>query len=55
MELYTPEEVAEMLKVQPRTVREWLRDKKLKGAKLGKEWRVKKEDIEAFISASMNK
>ncbi|MDZ4042536.1 MAG: helix-turn-helix domain-containing protein [Eubacteriales bacterium] len=48
-ELLTPEEVAERLKVKPRTVGEWLRSGMLTGVKIGGIWRVKEEDLEAFI------
>jgi excisionase family DNA binding protein len=49
--LYKPEEVADLLKVSPETVRLWLKEGKLKGAKIGTTWRVKQEDIEAFLAA----
>jgi len=48
--LYTPEEVAAVLKVKPRTVMEWLRKGKLKGVKIGgKLWRIKESDLQTFI------
>lgn len=48
--LFTPEEAAEVLRVKPRTVMEWLRRGKLTGVKLGgKLWRVKESDLRAFI------
>ena len=49
--LYTPEEVAEVLRVKTRTVMEWLRQGKLKGVKLGKLWRIKESELSAFISS----
>lgn len=52
-ELLTPEEVAEKLKVAPKTVRDWLRERKLRGLKLGNEWRVREEDLEVFLSISV--
>jgi excisionase family DNA binding protein len=47
--IYTPEEIAERLKVQERTVYGWLRSGKLRGAKLGRLWRIKESDFEAFL------
>jgi excisionase family DNA binding protein len=46
----TPEEVAERLVMAPRTVKEWLRQGKLKGIKIaGKTWRIREEDLAAFL------
>jgi excisionase family DNA binding protein len=47
--LYTVEQAAEILQVHPKTVREWLRTKKLKGVLAGRFWRIKKSDLEAFL------
>jgi excisionase family DNA binding protein len=49
--LLTPEEVAARLKVKPRTVQEWLRSGRLAGLKLGKLWRIREYDLEAFLDA----
>jgi excisionase family DNA binding protein len=49
--LYKPEEAADLLKVSPETVRLWLKEGELKGLKVGTSWRVKQEDIEAFLVA----
>jgi excisionase family DNA binding protein len=49
-ELLTPEEVSKLLKVDPATVRTWLRDGKLEGFKLaGGGWRISEEQIEAYL------
>jgi len=49
--LLSPEEVAERLSVSPVTIRSWLRSGELKGLKLaGNIWRVKPEEVEAFIN-----
>lgn len=50
----SPEEIAERLSVTPKAVREWLRSNELVGAKLGKVWRVRGEDLNAFIEARLN-
>lgn len=47
--LYTPEEVAEILKVSVITVKKWLRNGELKGVKVGKFWRVREEDLQEFL------
>ncbi|GGA57868.1 hypothetical protein GCM10007416_33830 [Kroppenstedtia guangzhouensis] len=49
MIVYTPEEVAEKLKIKTETVRRYLRTGKLKGAKLGKHWRVSEKQLEEFF------
>ncbi len=49
-ELLTPEEVSKLLKVDPATVRAWLRDGKLEGYKLaGGRWRISEEQLEAYL------
>jgi excisionase family DNA binding protein len=47
--LLTPEDAAKVLLVKPETVREWLRSGKLKGVKVGRLWRVRESDLEAFL------
>lgn len=47
--LLTPEEAAERLAVSPKTVRDWLRSGELKGVKVGRLWRIRPTDLEAFI------
>lgn len=47
--IYTPEEIAERLQVQERTVYGWLRSGKLKGSKLGRLWRIRESDVVAFL------
>ncbi len=53
--LLTPFDVAKSLQMNERTVTQWLRNGYLRGFKIGKEWRVSKIDLEAFIEASANK
>jgi excisionase family DNA binding protein len=48
-EYLTIDEVAAKVKVKPKTVREWLRTKRLKGVKAGHFWRIRPEDLEAFL------
>ena len=48
-ELLTLEEAAAKVKVKSRTVLDWLQKGKLEGVKVGKQWRVPAENLEAFI------
>ena len=45
----TAEEIAGDLRVHVSTVREWIRQKKLKAAKFGRDYRIKRKDYEEFI------
>ncbi len=47
---YTIEEVAEMLKVVYLTVYRWIQDGKLRAYKAGKQYRIKKEDLDYFLN-----
>lgn len=51
VELLTLEEAADLLKVDPETVRLWLKEGELQGVKRGTAWRVTREAIEAFLVA----
>jgi len=53
--VYTPEEVAEKLKVTPNTVRRWLREDDMGGFKVGQNWRVSREDLKDFIQKQRNR
>ncbi|HUU75143.1 MAG TPA: helix-turn-helix domain-containing protein [Methanoregulaceae archaeon] len=46
--IYTIDEVAEILKIKPRIVREWIRTEKLKHFNLGG-IRIHEEDLQALI------
>ncbi|WP_420565291.1 helix-turn-helix domain-containing protein [Thalassobaculum sp.] len=43
-----------MLQVQEATVRSWIRDKRIRAIKLGKEWRIAPQDLEAFLNENTN-
>jgi excisionase family DNA binding protein len=47
--LYSVDETAAILKVTRRTVYTYLKSEELKAVKLGKEWRIKYEDLLSFI------
>jgi excisionase family DNA binding protein len=46
--LYSVDQVAERLGLHVRTVRKYVRDGQLKAVKIGKQYRIAHEDIEAF-------
>jgi len=48
-EYYTIKEVATMLKVAYLTVYRWIQNKKLTAYKAGKQYRIKKLDLDKFI------
>jgi excisionase family DNA binding protein len=48
-DLFTAEQVAALLQLSPKTIKDWLRAGKLPGYKIGRAWRVRQEDLEAFI------
>ena len=50
-EFFTPEEVAQKLKVSLRTIKEHLLRGRLKGVKVGRLWRIRATDLEAFLQA----
>lgn len=45
----TVEEIANDLRVHVSTVRDWIKQKKLKAAKFGRDYRIKRTDYEEFI------
>ena len=49
MNIYTVEEVADLLKIKPETVRIMLRDNELNGFKAGRAWRVTEDDLKKYI------
>lgn len=50
-EILTPEECAGLLKMSVLTVRSYLRSGQLKGIKMGRVWRIRRSDLEAFLEA----
>ena len=47
--LYSPEEIADRLKVSRRSVYQWLNSGKLNGLKAGQYWRITEEDLIGFM------
>ncbi len=52
--LLTPTDVGNRLQINERTVTLWLRNGHLRGFKVGKEWRISPDDLQAFLEASAN-
>lgn len=53
-EMLTPNEVAEYLKVPVHTIWRWCRKGTLPAVKIGKYWRVPRNELDAFIKATGN-
>ena len=53
-EWMTVEEIANDLRVKDSTVREWIRQKRLKAAKVGRDYRIRRRDYQAFIEKNLN-
>ena len=49
IELYDVKQVAEILKITPRTVMNYIQQGKLKGRKIGGKWKFTREAIEAYV------
>ncbi len=54
-ELYTPQEVANLLKIKKNTVYELIKRGELKCRKIGKQFRIRKDDLEEYLNISHNK
>ena len=46
--VYTPQEMAELLKVNPRTVQEWIRTGKLPAMRYGRVYRIRADELAKF-------
>src|SRR5436189_3766354 len=52
LKYYTPKEVAQELRVTQRTIYEWLTTGRLRGVRAGTRWRIRPEDVEAFMKGT---
>jgi excisionase family DNA binding protein len=51
-DVLTPQEVAEYLQLTPDTVYRYIREGKLVASRLGRQYRVRKENVELFLLAT---
>ena len=54
-ELFDSEEVAEYLGVERTTVQRWCRSGHLRGLKIGKEWRIRRDALEDLLKQRENR
>lgn len=52
--LLTLVEAAAFLRIHPRTVREYVRRGLLQGRLIGRRWRFRRSDLDAFVEAAPN-
>ncbi len=55
IQYYSIEEVSKLLKVAYLTVYRWIQTKKLVACKAGRQYRIRKEDLDTFIKVSTGK
>ena len=48
-DILTLEEVASYLRLTPQTIYKWAQERRIPGAKLGKEWRFRKSIIDRWL------
>jgi excisionase family DNA binding protein len=53
--MYSAEEAAQILGLQVRTVRNYVREGRLPGVRIGKQYRIARVDLEAFTSADASR
>jgi len=51
---YSPTELAEILNLDPRTVRNLIKKGEIKAIKVGSQWRIGENDFETFIEENRN-
>ena len=52
-QLYSAEEAAQILGLQVRTVRNYVREGRLPGVRIGKQYRIARADLEAFTAGGI--
>ncbi|MBM3694807.1 MAG: helix-turn-helix domain-containing protein [Actinobacteria bacterium] len=51
--MYTVTEVAQILDLHPKTVRRFIREGRIRAQKIGREWRVRREDLREYAHAEL--
>jgi excisionase family DNA binding protein len=54
MKYLTIKEVADMLQLTERGIQKWVREGKIVAMKLGREYRIEKNDLEEFLESRKN-
>jgi excisionase family DNA binding protein len=49
-DLLTVEQAAAKLQIKAKTLKDWLRAGRIRGVRVGKLWRLRESDLEAFIT-----
>ena len=49
---YTVEQIADMLDIHPKTIQRYIREGRLKAAKVGRSWRVNGHDLSLFVEGT---
>ncbi len=52
-EMLTLDEVSRLLKMSKATVQRWCRDRRLPAAKIGKEYRIRREDLDRWYPENL--
>ena len=47
--IYTVEQVSEMIKMHPKTIQRYIREGKIKAKKVGKSWRITEDNLTEFL------
>ena len=51
---YTVDEIAELIKIHPKTIQRYIREGRLKATKVGKSWRVSGHDLSTFTEGGVS-
>ena len=51
--MYNVSQLSEILDLHPKTVRRFIRDGKIRATKIGREWRVRKEDLQQYAHGEL--
>ena len=54
MKLYSLKDVADILDMNPETIKRYIHREELKAYKVGREWRIKVSDLEEFVFSESN-
>jgi len=49
---YTVEQISDMLDIHPKTIQRYIREGKLRAAKIGKSWRITGHDLSVFVESN---